>query len=271
MKCKIEGCNNKALRLGCCRKHYVPNKTYKGNKKDYIKPSAFYDYTECMAYCLGVLYSDGYLIKGKDGRQPQLGLKMNDKEVVDIVANYIGIEQFIGETLRKDVGTTFYSFRLSCKELCDRLNYLGLTFDKSYSQRVPAIPLHLMRHFIRGLLDGDGHIASIEQPRVSLLVAGDLAFYLNNLLYNYGFDSNLQAISTRSNYDLYGLSLNISNRNSVKFLDWLYKDAHYYLSRKHTQYIAISNKIYKCPKYSRRRVHEYGDIFYDSIKDDDIV
>ena len=78
-------------------------------------------------------------------------------------------------------------------------------------------------------------------------------------------------ISIKSGYELYGLSLNISNHNSVKFLDWIYKDAHYYLSRKYEQYIAISNKTYKYPKYSRRRVHEYGDVFYDSIKDDDIV
>lgn len=271
MKCKIYDCDNEAFRLGCCKKHYIPKKSYKGNKKDYIKPKCFCDYTECMAYCLGILYSDGYLIKPKDGRQSQLGLKMNDKEVVDIVAKYIGVAQFVGETLRKDVGSTFYSFRLSCQELCDRLNYLGLTFDKSYNQRIPKIPLHLMPHFIRGLLDGDGHIASIEQPRVSLLVTGDLALYINNLLYNYGFDTDLQAISTKSGYELYGLSLNISNHNSVKFLDWIYKDAHYYLSRKYEQYIAISNKTYKYPKYSRRRVHEYGDVFYDSIKDDDIV
>lgn len=279
MICKFKGCNNKAIgsKCGLCNKHYI-RYTRGGNmlhKEDFIRENAFLDYTEHMAYTLGLLYSDGYLIEhGKEGRfggrKYQIGLKMNDIECVYCASDYIGVSMFVNSTLRKKEGTIFYDFRVSSNDLYKRLNLLGMTLDKSVNQRVPKIPLKLMRHFIRGLLDGDGTIGL--DGHVGIVLAGDLAFYLKNLLYHEDIVSTLRTIDNSSKYELYDLSIPSSNNNALKFMHWIYKDANYYLIRKWERYqYQITYRANIKYKNKRRKCQEYGDIYYDSLIDDDIV
>lgn len=267
--CKEVGCNNKSVCKGLCNKHYL--RLTRGCRKplsEYVREDAFLDYTECMAYSLGLLYSDGYILKGYKGRQYQVGLKLNDYEPVEIVASYIGIKHAIKYTDRAN-GNPFHSFRISSDALYMRLSKLGLTIDKSFNQRVPKLPLSLYKHFLRGLVDGDGHINRLHHT-VSIILAGDLAYYILNLLNNYSYTCDLSVVKNKSGFDLYRVSIPTRNNNSLRFLDWIYGDSNYHMLRKYNLYKDIKLLRENITYCTRRGVQENSDI-YNSIIDDDIV
>ena len=96
-----------------------------------------------------------------------------------------------------------------------------ITSDKSYNITFPNIPKQYIYHFIRGYLDGDGHInykGSTEYCR--------WIHTLQTLLLKYGFNPYMNDNGKH-------IRVFITGRKSIKqFADWIYTDKSLYLKRK---------------------------------------
>lgn len=105
---------------------------------------------------------------------------------------------------------------------------------KTYTANFPShIPKEMKRHFIRGLIDGDGWVSVVKRGYVSLGLVGT-----ENILYgvrdSYPYDCSMNAVRHKGKnfWDLI-----INGRKAMKILDWLYGDASVYLNRKYDKYL----------------------------------
>lgn len=124
----------------------------------------------------------------------------------------------------------------------DLLN-LGLIPRKSQIIDLPTkeqVPEHLMHHFVRGYLDGDGCIYSFKSNcNVSICVSKIMGLTMKKLI------KEVLNINSAVRYSPGIYNLDISGRTQcLKFLDWIYEDATIYLDRKHEKYLAMKNYVY---------------------------
>lgn len=109
------------------------------------------------AYWLGLLAADGWIVTYRD--EPigvALALHPRDMELLHGYADFVG---FKGEPKRTRPEAELYQVKISSKRMTSDLIRHGIVPRKSRVIELPAIQDHLMPHFIRGLFDGDGHVA----------------------------------------------------------------------------------------------------------------
>lgn len=119
--------------------------------------------TEAKAYFLGLMYADGNVSTPKIGqKRMNINLHYQDKHILDTFKKYLNHNKPL--TYRKPNNKIFnikaqYVLRLSSNKLCDDLIQHGCIPNKTFSLNWPQdISNNLIRHFIRGLFDGDGCI-----------------------------------------------------------------------------------------------------------------
>ena len=132
---------------------------------------------------------------------------------------------------------------LDSKPLCQSLIKLGCVEKKSLILKFPSeeqVPKHLLHHFIRGYFDGDGHISKDKR-----LVK---PYYHINITSSEGFIQSLKdelienGIIPGGIYKRYkekevsAHTMMIKSKSAKVFLDYLYKDATIFLTRKHKLY-----------------------------------
>lgn len=113
--------------------------------------------SEEKAYWLGFIAADGCVtFGGKHGRQFDLrvSLATKDREHLDKLRNFLGITKPLQEEKRK---YTSFLLRVCSKQLIENLMNFGVTPKKTFSVRLPQLDKSLVRHWIRGYFDGDGH------------------------------------------------------------------------------------------------------------------
>ena len=106
--------------------------------------------TEEKAYWLGFLYADGYVSKYN---QVEVSLTLEDEDHLIKLKNFINTNT---EIIKDDHRCRL----LFCsKELAKDLANLGCVNNKSLILTFPTeeqVPQELLRHFLRGYVDGDG-------------------------------------------------------------------------------------------------------------------
>jgi hypothetical protein len=186
--------------------------------------------TEQKAYALGLLSADGSV--SRSGKQVSIALQVRDKHILYDLRRAMQSDArvfdkapggFPGSGPRKQI--TFDS-----KKLVADLAKHGIVPGKSVTLRYPNIPWHLERHFLRGSLDGDGHIRAL--PKKAFYFLGTSAF----------IDGVANAIHTHT-----GISLTKARAKecwrlsgyggSAKVLHWIYRDATISLRRKRRVYL----------------------------------
>jgi len=223
-----------------------------GNKKHTLNEHYFDKIdTEEKAYFLGLLYADGCNSNGT----MSIGLIESDKLLLDkfnIELNSNNKLYFLNLKCKSINWNNQYVLKFYSKYLSNRLSELGCTSRKSLTLKFPTeeqVPFHLLKHFIRGMWDGDGHIGfgnykghikcngtqSINfVSRTTLTSTLDFCKSVKNFIKeevdincSLGLDSK-NGITTK-------LSIG-GNKQVIRFLDWLYKDATIYLDRKYNKY-----------------------------------
>lgn len=194
--------------------------------------------TEEDAYWLGFILADGYI---SDKGSFEISLKSDDYNHLLKFADYCGFDK---SKVVKKQNTNFkdsYRCRIifSTKHLKDRFNQLGIIPRKSLTVKFPEfIEPHLMRHLLRGYIDGDGGINRYSNPPKK---DGTMSFY--NVLYAVGGLEFLNGIKTHFNETL-DIDFNIHSKNNHyqmslvskkanKAILYLYNDASIYLDRKY--------------------------------------
>jgi intein/homing endonuclease len=180
--------------------------------------------TEEKAYWLGFSFADGYI---SDDGNYELSLGAKD---------YNHLLKF-GEFIKNKDKVRLKDYRCRCsmrnKHFCDTLNNYGHTPRKSLTLKFPDLSIFkskdLIRHFIRGYIDGDGCIGIYKNTaKISILGTIDFLNSINKILPNKG---NIRLPKNKNQYvfESYG-------PKAHKNLEYLFKDSTIYLDRKYTKY-----------------------------------
>ena len=108
------------------------------------------------AYALGIYFSDGDICESLQ----QVRLGMQDIDVLEQIKDAIKFTGPIYSKIQKSNGKTIYTLAITSKKLKEDVMKLGCVPRKSLILKWPTeVPVSLIRHFIRGLIDGDGCIS----------------------------------------------------------------------------------------------------------------
>lgn len=105
-----------------------------------------------LAYFVGLMLSDGNV---RD--TGAVGFVSLDRCSTEFVRDYIAPDSPIREE-RTKLGTIAFRWTVWSRPLVDRLGQLGIHPRKSLTVRMPPVPDDCVWDFLRGLLDGDGHV-----------------------------------------------------------------------------------------------------------------
>lgn len=219
--------------------------------------------SEIKAYLLGFFIADGCVSKDeKNENRKAVRLSVNlsekDREIVELFQQYICPNNKIivtnyrkGAVDRKPVNSVKWSSKYMASIL---ENYYKIkqrkTQDIEFKFPFYRISNELIRHFIRGFFDGDGHISFSEINRQFTL-----SFYSTSkeFLIQIGDIINLKFVvesiidsSIKSNITLYSLRFNSFNKRRQfieKLHNWLYQDSKFYLKRKKDKFESYLNTV----------------------------
>ena len=187
--------------------------------------------TEEDAYILGFILADGYICDSRN--ELRIKLSARDEDILIKINNYLNSNVPIKHLKHTETGKNLSALNLSSKELVNTLHNYNLFSNKSQKEVFYRnIPFHLMRHYIRGIIDGDGYIrTNLKQIGCcgSKDVIEQIIINLKNIL-------NLEIdVSTTLKYDE---SSNIyrcwfCGENAEKIINYLYCDSNIYLDRKY--------------------------------------
>lgn len=219
-------------------KGYGPNQKYvrsiqnQPNKKR-VNENAFNKIdTEEKAYWLGFMYADGCV--NRTTNRIELSLKEEDYEHIVKFKCFLGSEHTIGKKSKTIKDRKYISYRLgiTSKKIKEDLIKHGCIPNKTKVLKFPKLNKRLIKHFVRGYLDGDGCITNHSTSKVSLEILGTEDF-LRAILNHYNFPRDKYIYSFKHS-DIKRIML--SGNNAFKVIDNLYKNSNIYLDRKFNTY-----------------------------------
>lgn len=239
------------------KKHTGALRSNKQNSKRYHCNTRFFADidTENKAYWLGFIYADGYVSARKDGcKLTGITLGLEDKE--HLVKFLAAVDS--DHPIRTYQPAGGYSTNPYCRvqiisdEMFTDLVRHGVVEHKSTILKPPTIDEHLVTHFIRGYIDGDGCItystpSPSERPSYSLKIVGtdDMLDYIKEFIEKHTTVRILRYYK-RCPIDQVS-SLEVGGNKQVKaILDHVYGNSSVYLQRKYDRYIELCN-LYSRP------------------------
>ena len=214
---------------------YSTDRKYKLNyNRDKLKEIK----TEEDAYILGFILADGYI--NENINMLRIKLQEKDLDILQKFCDYFQMDySFIKYEFHSITGNKQYYLSIYDKDIIDRLKSYGLHQNKSCKE-VPYydMPKHLIRHYIRGIWDGDGFIRK-NLKTTGVCGSEEVLTYIYNVL-----NDNLDLILTEKkkinpiyydkNSNIYRLEF--SQKNIYKIINYLYKNSSIYLNRKYALY-----------------------------------
>lgn len=215
--------------------------------------------TEEKAYWLGFLYADGAV--GTNNHLIYLGLAKKDEKHVQKFANFLKFtgKLYYGISKSSKIGNfENVKFQVSNKHLHDRLIELGCVAKKSTILTFPSISIFksndLIRHFIRGYIDGDGTLtfnSTTNQPAFSAV--GTQSFLQELIKY-----LPHQAKVSQSQVNLYHFTLHNGKKKqkATDCMKYLYDNASIYLDRKYQRYLQYCRLVEESTGLSQGKIGE---------------
>ncbi|MDB4930518.1 MAG: hypothetical protein JWM10_3002 [Myxococcaceae bacterium] len=188
--------------------------------------------TEAKAYWLGFLAADGCVTGGK----VCLGLKDSDRGHLEKWRAALGATHPIGQSTKEMDGRIFgtvYVY-IASPELARALAPLGIVPRKSLTYTPPTLRPDLMRHFWRGMVDGDGCI-SLSRPsgRWSAELCGS-----RDVVEGFAcWAATVTGTSARAHARRSIFKFRVADLKAVALLHALYDGATVYLDRKYALYL----------------------------------
>lgn len=195
--------------------------------------------SEIKAYYLGFGMADFGV--DKSCLKFEFRLKKDDKYIIEKLANELNYTADLYHY--KDNIREGYSLSICSKDICKDLIYHGIVPNKSGKEVLPnTVPKELIRHFIRGFIDGDGCIeSSIKRLSIcsmsyNILLSIKLFLEKELDIKEYNIKPTLKESGNILYYYI------IYSDSFMKVLDYLYKDSTIYLTRKYNNYLVHLNK-----------------------------
>lgn len=197
--------------------------------------------TEEKAYWLGFLFADGHV--SSTANTVELSLKGEDKEHLEKYNTFLRNKACIKTSKARCKNKEYTRCRcgVTNKHFHDTLVSLGCVPRKSLILKFPDLTifstLSLIRHFIRGYVDGDGCLSYTKSGRLTIQILGTKEFLetLNSLL-------PVKALSYTKNpkhtNNTYCISFGCSSADCVA--KYLYEDSTIYLDRKYNRFCRLT-------------------------------
>ncbi len=205
--------------------------------------------TQNKAYILGFFYADGN-VNGKT--KLQIGLQSDDLHILEKMKMEFGcIERPLTKNERAKYNSKhkdIWLLTIKNKRLHDGLVSKGVVPRKTKLLKYPLfLSDEMHRHFIRGVMDGDGCIHGTSSNdghlHANVDIVGTLEM-LNSIQKIIKEKVNVNSSIILSNKKSNVYKLTISGRlNCIKFLDWIYKDADMFLFRKYETYLSAYKSV----------------------------
>lgn len=199
--------------------------------------------TEQDSYILGFITTDGYLCETHNS----VRIRLSERDV-DILIK-------INEYMQSDVPITKFPHTITGNVLCQldfndkgflsNLKQYGLHQAKSLKEKFyQDIPEHLLRHYIRGLIDGDGFITK-KHGHIGMCGSYDVLFNVSQQIakhidVEFEPERKLRCETTKKNQPLWRFEL--SGPAAKAAMRWLYEGSNIHLDRKYNlakQYINL--------------------------------
>jgi len=199
--------------------------------------------SEDKAYFLGLLYADGWNCHNVKKRVYSVGieLQIGDKDILDTFKKKIEFSSPLTIIKSKNPkNQDKVKLLLSSKKLSEKLISTGLIPRKSLTVKFPEIQKKLRNHFIRGYFDGDGSITFSYNKQHNRNMMFNLCVsrpFGEKISHIFEQEFNIKCFP-RDIKDNKIKSINIGgNLQTIKILEWLYKDATIFLERKRDKFL----------------------------------
>lgn len=214
-------------------KHAIPKRRPHGrvDYKSYNEAAFANIDTAAKAYWLGILLTDGYVSDTRKDCEPQIGLQMIDRELLEEFKSFLGSDNPVLRIERRsDRHHTMYRVTAFSRRMANDLARFGVIPRKTSSTYLPVLPRSLMPHLLRGIFYGDGTVSHRWDGGVILGYCGTerlVAEIRMWLICSLGISDN--RIHRNGNI----VFVQWSHRSDVERITrYLYRDADVYLERK---------------------------------------
>lgn len=226
------------------------------NSKIYKNDSFIFDEidTEEKAYWLGFLYADGCICKNLSNLKMSLALSIKDIEHLEKFRNFLKTDAPI-QSYNGNHNNTYCRLSLTDRHLCEQLIEKGIYERKTEIITFPTfLDESLIRHFIRGYVDGDGcityHIHNQNQNRFVFSIKICSTKEMLCSIHQYLPLKNKKEYPTlekRHNNDVNNYSVSYGgNLQVLNILNYLYENSNIYLQRKYERYLLLKNFYSNC-------------------------
>ena len=171
------------------------------------------------------------------------GSTTTDKKHLELfckeISNGLKVKEYTTYLKKTNKEYKMCSLRVYNKKIVNDLIKLGVINKKSLNEVFPSIPNTLHRHFIRGYFDGDGCFSYWYSKdgrlncSASILSGKKLSDSLKSIIEK-ELDIYIGQNNNSKNKKLYKTVA--TNNNSVKLMNWIYKDSHIHLDRKYIKF-----------------------------------
>lgn len=224
----------------------------KANDLTYCKYRLFDEWNEKVAYLLGFIMADGYIqLRDYGGNSNTLQINVDVKDI-DIIYKIAATLKYRGNIqhkcrFREDRNQTEYNvgIQISNKWMIQQIHNKGVPLrNKSHTATFPKnVPISLIHHFLRGLIDGDGWISwglrkankNFYSISVGLCGTYDIVEYSQQYL-------PLNTVTSIRRVRNNTFAWNIEGEQAFNLCEWLYKDATIFLDRKYEAYCQAKQK-----------------------------
>lgn len=225
------GCSRKVV-LGYIREAGIPTLDINYNHNFFENID-----NEEKAYILGYWYADGCNIITKRGHG-RSSLVITDLEILEKIAKCIDFKLKLGVRQPENKKHKLqYRLQMSGSTVYENLKKHGCYGRKSYTLELPdhIINHNLIRHIIRGIMDGDGHITkNFKHPAVLIVGTKMVCQQIQQILNKQRIKSRVYRCIEKKTCH----AVRIDASWALKFMDWVYEESTIYLKRKHDRYIA---------------------------------
>lgn len=232
------GCDHKTItkvldkynidRTGVGLRHYQLNEHYFDNIDAPNK-----------AYILGFFYADGS--NCEDKQTITMSLQEEDGYILDIIRQEIGSEkplEYLDYSNKHDGGYNYknqYRLLMFSKYMSQVLHNKGMPQNKSLILQWPVfLRDDLISHFLRGYIDGDGHLRNVGHF-VSLVSTDNFCNSAKEHIENV-LSIKCKVIDAPCHNGITKQLIVSKKENTKPFLDYIYQDAEIYLQRKYQIY-----------------------------------
>lgn len=192
-------------------------------------------------YFIGLVASDGYV----SDTTVEICLNKKDEHILIKLRDIICPEKPIYDKK----STHSKKFTIHSKEISSKIkDVLSMDSNKKHVEiKLPNIPKEHLKHFVRGLIDGDGCIDTTKAYKgdsvyvgARLRILGNREFLLDLLdAIREQVPNNTKAISKKGKENVWYITFNFSVAQSV--LEWCYEGNQICLFRKYNKYKEVSD------------------------------